>query len=223
MPGRASRKSSALLLFRPHAPDVIDSTEVQPAFYHTYQYVRGQKLGIIKCNQAILERLEVDPMAAVLHPRQLPMVIPPRMWQDRRTGCYILLRADVMRIKHAPEQRAQLERADLQGDLVDVYAALDYLGSTPWQINRRVYDIVAEVWNSGEAIADLPMKSPLLNMPDPIAPVGVNDDLAVKVRYQKAKRAVARNRGSQHSQRCAINYKLEIARAVRSSLVVVAG
>lgn len=186
---------------------------MQPAFYHSYQYVRGNKLGVIKCNEALLARLEVDPMASILHPRQLPMVIPPRMWQDRKTGCYIIHQADVMRIKHAPEQRAQLERADLQGDLTEVYEALDYLGSTPWQINRRMYDIVSEVWNSGKAIADIPLKSPLLNIVDPVPPQGIEEDIALKVKFRREKRALARRRSSQHSQRCSINYKLEIARA----------
>jgi DNA-directed RNA polymerase len=36
------------------------------------------------------------------------------------------------------------------------YARLDVLGSTPWKINRKVFDVVLEVWKSGEWFKKLP-------------------------------------------------------------------
>jgi len=65
-------------------------SEEQPAFYHTYQYVRGTKLGVVKANQAILQKLETDSTAIILSPRSLPMVIPPRAWQSHSVGCYVI-------------------------------------------------------------------------------------------------------------------------------------
>ena len=66
------------------------SSEEQPAFYHSYQYVRGSKLGVIKINPVLAEKLEADPLASILHPRLLPMIIKPRIWQSHNEGCYTL-------------------------------------------------------------------------------------------------------------------------------------
>jgi len=41
-------------------------------------------------NPSLVERLDRDPLAAAIHPRHLPMVIPPRIWTDWNNGCYIV-------------------------------------------------------------------------------------------------------------------------------------
>jgi len=33
---------------------------------------------------------------------------------------------------------------------------LDALGSTSWQVNRKVFDIVLKVWNPGERVYKIP-------------------------------------------------------------------
>src|SRR6266481_5612961 len=58
--------------------------------------------------------------------------------------------ANAMRFKDSQEQKAYLRHASQAGNVELVYAGLDVLGSTPWKINRSVFDIVLKVWNSGE-------------------------------------------------------------------------
>ncbi len=54
------------------------------------------------------------------------------------------------------EQQIYVKQASEAGDLEPVFHGLDVLSSTPWTINRKVFDVVLEAWNSGEAIADIP-------------------------------------------------------------------
>ncbi len=55
----------------------------------------------------------------------------------------------VMRYKESLEQQVYTREAATAGHLELVFASLDVLGSTPWKINRFVFDTMLEVWNSG--------------------------------------------------------------------------
>lgn len=67
----------------------ITSSEVQPAFYHTYEYMRGQKLGVIRLNPAVSERMAKDGLRETLHPRHLPMLVKPKPWLSVNQGGYL--------------------------------------------------------------------------------------------------------------------------------------
>ena len=68
-------------------------SEVQPAFFHGYEYVRGQKLGVIKLNPQVSERLAKDGVRETLHPRHLPMLIKPKPWLSHDQGGYLYNRS----------------------------------------------------------------------------------------------------------------------------------
>ena len=65
------------------------SSESQPAFYHNYEYVRGQRLGVIRLNPMVAERLSRDDLKVTLHPRHLPMLTKPRPWLEPDEGGYM--------------------------------------------------------------------------------------------------------------------------------------
>jgi DNA-directed RNA polymerase len=68
----------------------LSSTEEQASFFHSYEYVRGQKLGVIKLNPVISEKLVKDDISpASLHPRHLPMLIKPKPWVAHNNGGYL--------------------------------------------------------------------------------------------------------------------------------------
>lgn len=68
---------------------ILISSEIQPAFSHSYEYVRGNKLGVIKLNPAVASRMAKDPIAIVVHPKHMPMLIPPRPWKAHDDGAYL--------------------------------------------------------------------------------------------------------------------------------------
>lgn len=117
-----------------------------------------------------------------------------------------------MRFKDSQEQQSYLRHASEQGNLELVYAGLDVLGSTPWQINRNVFDVVLKVWNSGERVCKIPPA--VYDLPEPQKPENYETDPKARMIYLTRQRVWSENKASNHSDRCSVNYKVEIARAV---------
>ena len=119
-----------------------------------------------------------------------------------------------MRTKDNGEQTQYLKQASESGNLDAIFDGLDVLGSVAWKINRPMFDIVSEVWNTGDAFADIPVKDSLAKAIDVEKPVDAETDPRARDTYrQRIKKALQERRAS-HSNRCDVNYKLEIARAV---------
>lgn len=116
-----------------------------------------------------------------------------------------------MRLKESNEQLSYLKEADAAGAVELVYASLDVLGKTPWKINQAVFDVALKAWNAGEGLPRLPPLSLKQELPTP--PIDPTD-LAAKVAYQVKLKELAIQRSSNHSDRCSVNYKIEIARTV---------
>ncbi|GAA6030317.1 hypothetical protein JCM8097_009044 [Rhodosporidiobolus ruineniae] len=188
-------------------------TEVQPAFSHAYQYLRGRKLGVIQVNPVVADRLDRDPLNVTLHPRYLPMLVKPKPWLSWNSGSYLIHQTQMMRTKDSEEQVQYLRQASDNNTLDTIFAGLDTLGAVSWKINRKVFDVVSTVWNSGEAIADIPPKDSLDKAPEVEVPPDVNTSPRARDTYRRRIRKALQERRSAHSTRCDLNYKLEIARA----------
>ncbi|KAJ7206038.1 DNA/RNA polymerase [Mycena pura] len=184
-------------------------TEQQPAFHQSYEYQRGQKLGVIRLNPVVSQRLTKDPIS--LHPRHLPMLVKPKPWVDYNDGGYLFSKSNVMRFKDSIEQRSYLKYASEQGHVELVYAGLDVLGSTPWRINKRIFDVVLEVWNSGRRLGKMPPE--VYDEPEPEAPPDFETDLSQRNVYITRMRAYNQAKAANHSDRCSVNYKIEISRS----------
>ncbi|KAI0640998.1 DNA/RNA polymerase [Trametes meyenii] len=193
----------------PRTGEII--TEEQPAFFHSYEYQRGHKLGVIKFNPAVADRMSKDPIAETLHPRHLPMLVKPKPWLSYNNGGYLYNRTWAMRFKESREQEIYLRHASDAGRLELVFAGLDVLGSTPWRINRRVFDVVLKVWNSGERFCKIPPAVP--DEPEPVRPDNMEFDNKAKAIYYERQKSWMQAKAANHSDRCSINYKVEIARA----------
>ena len=118
-----------------------------------------------------------------------------------------------MRFKDVQEQLAYVREASDKGSLELVYAALDILGSTAWKINRPVFDVVIKVWNTGERFLKIPPV--IFDIPEPVKPANYDSDPQAKAKYLPSLKRWAREKADAHSDRCSVNYKVEIARAVR--------
>ncbi|KAI0334261.1 DNA/RNA polymerase [Cubamyces sp. BRFM 1775] len=186
-------------------------TEEQPAFFHSYEYQRGHRLGVIKLNPAVADRMSKDPIAETLHPRHLPMLVKPKPWLSYNNGGYLYNRTWAMRFKESREQELYLRHASDAGRLELVFAGLDVLGSTPWKVNKNVFDVVLQVWNSGERFCKIPPAVP--DEPEPERPPNMEFDNKARTIYIERQKAWHQAKASNHSDRCSINYKVEIARA----------
>ncbi|TPX74859.1 DNA-directed RNA polymerase [Chytriomyces confervae] len=213
----------AILLMRiakvqvPHADLMNPLRDVmmeEPAFQHGYANMKGRKFGVIKMHPLILEQMALDPIH--VHPRLLPMVVPPRPWLSRNSGGYVNYKSDVLRTR-SNEHMAYLAAADERQHLSGVYESLDVLGKTAWRVNERVYEVVKRVWNSGEALAEFPpvledelgRRSSRSKRPDDWETMTPEAKKAWAIELQKQEAS----RRNNFSQRCDINYKIEIARS----------
>ncbi|MCO5585164.1 hypothetical protein L7F22_039096 [Adiantum nelumboides] len=192
--------------------DGVEWNEPQPAFHSTYQYIQGKRLGVIKLNDAVGEVLSKERISGdLLSPRHLPMLVPPKPWTDHETGGYYSVKSRALRYKEVAEQGSYLRHASANKELDSVLAGLDVLGSTAWTINRDVYDVVAEVWNSGKSIADIPPLN--VDEEEPQRPANYDTDITARNVFVKRYKYYQLRKSNAHSERCDINYKLEIARA----------
>src|SRR5579862_9736694 len=103
--------------------------QVAPAFYHTYAYVAGKKVGMIKPNRFVAERMSATPtVGRGVATKLAPMLVPPKNWTSWDDGGYWYTREEVMRTRQSIEQKAYLKEASDANNLTDVYRGLDILG-----------------------------------------------------------------------------------------------
>jgi DNA-directed RNA polymerase len=117
-----------------------------------------------------------------------------------------------MRFKDSQEQLQYLKHASSRGNVELVYAGLDVLGSTPWQINRKIFDVVLEVWNAGYRLGKLPPA--VYDEPEPDKIAEMDTDQKARNVFVQRQRQWLVGKANNHSDRCGVNYKIEIARAV---------
>nr|XP_018265754.1 DNA-directed RNA polymerase, mitochondrial [Kwoniella dejecticola CBS 10117]OBR87912.1 DNA-directed RNA polymerase, mitochondrial [Kwoniella dejecticola CBS 10117] len=188
-------------------------TEEQAAFTHAYEYIRGKKLGVIKLNPVVAARLARDDVGVVIHPKHLPMLIEPKPWTSHQDGGYLLHNVPIMRFKESAEQRSYLKQASKAGHLEPVFHGLDVLSSTPWAINRKVFDVVLTAWNNGDAIADIPASEEKSTYDIPEKPDSRDQDPLKRSVYVEKMKMVMGQQRKDHAERCKFNYNIEIARS----------
>jgi DNA-directed RNA polymerase, mitochondrial len=122
------------------------------------------------------------------------------------------LLGQVMRTKESQEQQQYLKHASSRGNIELVYAGLDVLGSTPWQINRKIFNVLIEVWNAGYRLGKLPPA--VYDEPEPEKTAEMETDQKARSIFIQRHRQWLVNKANNHSDRCSVNYKVEIARTV---------
>lgn len=187
-------------------------TQNQPAFSHVMQLRKGKKVGTIIPNKAVVDLLAREPVPDFLA-RHLPMVTTPDPWVSFERGAYLETKTPVLRLKNGErEQKLYTEAAIARGDMDQVLKGLDVLGKTGWRVNSSVFKVMLEVWNSGQQIANIPPLNPVFDLPpEPEA----TDDPSIKRAWLKEIKSIENERSGLHSQRCFMNFQLEIARAYR--------
>jgi DNA-directed RNA polymerase len=205
-------ESAKIPVTREHPVTKERISQVQPAFSHTNQLKKGKKIGMIIPNRELVDLMMREPRGAYIA-RHLPMVVEPEPWSRFDKGAFLEVPSTLVRIKaQEKDQKVYTEAAVNRGDMDQVLKGLDVLGRTAWRINRPVFDVMLEAWNSGEPIADIPALNP--DIPIPPEPEASDDPMA-KRSWIRAVKMAENEKGGLHSLRCFMNFQLEIARAFR--------
>lgn len=182
----------------------------QPVFYHGYQYIAGRRVGVILLNPEMVKKLAQEPVGGLVA-KHLPMIVEPKPWRNIDEGGFLASSVEAVRMKHGDVQQKQYAKvAAEKGDMDQVFSGLDVLARTAWKVNRGVFDVMLEAWNSGEAIANLAPEQPNIIYPE--EPKASENASARKV-WMKQMKMVENQKTGLHSQRCFQNFQLEIARS----------
>lgn len=204
--------SAKVIVEREHPETKEKVTQSQPAFTHTVQLKKGRKVGVIQLNRALVELMKREPRGEALA-RHLPMVVEPVPWSKFDKGGYIGSPNPLVRLKnHEKDQRIYAEAAIERGDMEQMMKGLDVLGKTAWRINRPVFDVMLEAWNTGDEFANLPALDP--KIPIPPEPDSTDDPMKRRL-WLRAIKAAENEKSGLHSVRCFMNFQLEIARAFK--------
>lgn len=184
--------------------------EAQPVFFHTYQYIAGKRVGVVRLNAIVWEKLAKTPVFSALA-KYLPMVAEPKPWVGYQEGGFLEHRLPVIRLSgHDLHSRRYAITAAENGDMSQVFAGLDVLAKTQWKVNRFVFDVMLQAWNTGEAIAKIPAEDPPADYP--LEPA-VSDDIKERKKWMRKVRDIENHRSGLRSNRCFQNFQLEVARA----------
>jgi len=187
---------------------------MQPAFQHAYEIKKGKRVGLISLHPEIVQRMTREPPTDLIA-RHLPMVCEPRPWKGFKDGGFLGTKTTMMRVTPGDQYQGMYLKAALDnGGLQKIREGLDILGKTAWVINREVFDVMLEAWNSGEAIANFPPLEPDL----PIPPRPESGDNDAERKWARAVREIENKRAGLHSTRCFQNFQMEIARAYRNEV-----
>lgn len=85
------------------------------------------------------------------------MLVPPKRWNNRKYfGAYFTLNGQAPIMKHILTTQSEVVRNAV---MPSVLQGLDYLGSIPWRVNKKVFDVICEAWERGLTIGEIPPKN----------------------------------------------------------------
>ena len=190
-----------------------DGTQIfkhESAFSWGTQYLNGNKLGVVSMHPTVIQKFQKEPVGSAIA-KHLPMIVKPMPWTGFTEGGFLHQHISVVRaFPEYRQTRDYLKVASNSGDMSQIFAGLDVLGRTKWQVNRRVFDVMLQVWNSGEAVASIPPADPKLNYPPP--PRQGADKTTWK-QYNAQVKRLDDIKDGMHSNRCFNNFQMEVAKA----------
>ena len=135
---------------------------------------KGKTIKYIEPTEELLKGIEdLNCKLEVLQPFYLPMICPPKDWRGIFDGGYIspYLRKNKLIKNNDREYLKKISTAEMPM----VYTAINHLQSTAWQINNDVLKVVKDLWEIGNAIAELPDREDELLPPFPYPEKGKDD------------------------------------------------
>jgi DNA-directed RNA polymerase len=192
----------------------VTDKDGEKIFSMGYSIVSGtlRKVGIITMSPAVYGSIyNITP--SFLHPRYLPMIVPPKSWDNRKYyGAYLQLKSPLLK----NTTKAQIE-AVKRCNMKKVLEGLDYLGSVAWNINEPVLETINEAVTRGLIIGEIPANNDLdvptieeyFDSSSSSSNPKTKDDLR---EYYRWKARIEKRNSEMHSLRCDMKIKLSIAR-----------
>ena len=141
---------------------LIELMEYHTGLIHTAQVKQGvnDTPYLVEATQVTIDWLKSENSRLEwLAPVYMPTLVPPRPWCDTFTGGYWTKEARRLTLVKGASRSYLQELQDR--DLHQVYNAVNALQDTSWKINREVYYVMRELWDTGSDLGVLPDVDPI--------------------------------------------------------------
>lgn len=139
----------------------------------------------------------------LLNPLLMPMVVRPRRWRSPFWGGYLTKHVGQKLVKQWDRPyHDELRHVDMPA----VYEAVNNIQNVPWRINRKVLEVMREVWDGGGSLGGLPRRDDV-----PIPPRPEGDDEKTLQAWRAAAAGVHAQNAQLMSKRLATMQRLWIA------------
>lgn len=166
----------------------------------------GRTKYVVKPTGEVLSWLEDQHgRCELLMPLNMPMIVRPRRWTSPFSGGYLTQRPGQRLVKHRVGSYAQ---AISDADMPKVYSAINAIQDTAWRINRPVFEVMKEVWDSGGSLGDLPRHA---DVPLPARPDSFDTDKHAAQTWKMAAANVYSANKRLSSRRIAMSQRIWIA------------
>lgn len=202
--------------------DIVGAEHDTAAFFHTYDFEGAHKIGFIKAHNCLLNILngnrgpksdsKSNLLRRTMEASLLPMITVPKPWLGLRQGPYLITPVNLMRCNEDTFQHFAL-LANANHALSEVYNALNYVSSCPWNINHKVLDIAVELYKTGLEYKDLQIPPFEITIPD--RPAEETMTLEDRREYSRLRRLAKKARVDNSSQRSELTTKLSLASEFR--------
>ncbi|CAN4113272.1 unnamed protein product [Withania somnifera] len=171
---------------QPPVNQSTDTPDIRRAFRHVFRIATRDPGSNIVKNYGVIE---CDPLVIV------------ELAEQYDKGRYVFLPSYLMRT-HGSRRQQDAVRSVPGKQMQQVYEALDTLGSTKWRVNKRIHNVVENIWSGGGNIAGLVDRNDV-----PIPELHSDDIMEVK-RWKWRVRKAKKINQELHSQRCDTELKL---------------
>jgi DNA-directed RNA polymerase len=167
---------------------------------------RPQRMTKLVMQGQVREELEEQHSnCEILRPYYLPMVRPPNRWAPDAKGGFLYHRYPLVKPQNLTDSPV-----DHPTPGPKVFTAINAVQDTGWRVNRRVYDVMAQVWKAGGDWAGLPSKNP---KPLPAKPEDIDENEEARTEYKVKARMVYDNNARTIAKRKATLNKMRTAAA----------
>lgn len=139
----------------------------------------------------------------LLAPVYMPMVCPPRKWTNPRNGGYLTLKQKMV-LKKGKNYHAELAQAEMPM----VYAALNALQETQWQINGAIHRVMRDLWDTGGGYGGIPLAD---DRAIPAKPLGMAEDPELLRTWKQAASETHNLNHREEGKRFGFAKKLDVA------------
>lgn len=178
------------------ATGMVELVTVEEGHHNSAHYVMGTQ----KARDWMAKQHEY---CQALSPLYLPMLCKPNDWVTPFVGGFFTQKMEMVK---TPNRNYLTELENIEMPMV--YQGLNALQGTAWRINKRIREVISQLWELGGDRAGLPHKDPL---PVPNKPLDIDTNEEAKKLWKKAARTVHTRNHRNMSKVVSVAQKLWVA------------